>query len=146
MTPMKTDDTNPEGWQRVAAAMEARAIEFGWTLTRLQDETGISETTRLNMRQGRAVKKPAKLAAMCHALRWEPHSVDDILAGGAPTPTEPMPYATVNQYDALAERVERLESQVRALVAQSLRALELRATPKGGRPTRSDRAGKSSDR
>jgi hypothetical protein len=110
MAPMKTDDTNPAGWQRVAAAMEARAVELGWTLTRLDDETEISETSRLAMRKGQPVKKPAKLAVLCKALGWTPDSVTAILEGGEPTLVDyPSVDEITRRLDEIAELVRSLE-------------------------------------
>lgn len=112
-TPMP-HDINPEGWQRVAAAIEARAIELGWNLARLQNETRISETTRLAMRKGQPVKQAAKLAVMCKALGWTPDSVQAILDGGEPQLID-QPSA-----DEITQRLDRLEELVGQLLQGQL--------------------------
>lgn len=121
MTRMTKIDQPAHGWQRVAAAMEDRAAELGWTLSRLAQETGISDTSRRAMRQGTPIKKPAKLSVLCKALGWAPDSIDTILAGGDPIQAE----ATIPSADEIRQLLVRIEEKVESLVQGQIAGLEI---------------------
>lgn len=111
MGAMTTHDDNPDGWRRVAVAIEQRAIALGWTLTRLYEEADISETTFLAMRKrGHPIKKPAKVAGLERGLGWELGSVGLVLAGGEPVVSEQPPE------DEVLRRLARIEALAESLL------------------------------
>lgn len=112
MPTMNTNDEYTGRWQRVAVAMEERAIALGWTLKRLYEEAEVSETTFLAMRKrGQPIKKPAKVTALERGLGWEPGSVAAILDGGEPMPVDRSP-----PVDEITRRLDELEGQVARLL------------------------------
>lgn len=96
------------GWKRVAAAVEARRIELGWSRTQLYQQT-LSDGTFRKMADGVGIERPQKFAALTDGLGWTRDSVERILAGGSPA-------LVVEAAHGIEERLAALEADVRRLL------------------------------
>jgi transcriptional regulator with XRE-family HTH domain len=74
---------------RLGDAMDKRRVELGLTWEAVARRAGVSRTTLNEIRKGN-VENTQLLTkrAVQRALEWEPNSIDHVLAGGEPTPTQ----------------------------------------------------------
>jgi transcriptional regulator with XRE-family HTH domain len=77
-----------EDWRRLADAVVARRVEMG-----MRTRQALAEALQMSARNLGDIEKarrtsydPATLARLEQVLRWEPGSVDAVLAGGDPKP------------------------------------------------------------
>lgn len=76
-------------WDQLAAAVRARRTELGLTQVDVATAGHVSVDMIRNIEHRRRTPKrvnPRTARAIEDALKWEPGSVEDTLAGGAPTP------------------------------------------------------------
>lgn len=96
-------------WRRLGAYVTRRRDELGMTQTDVQATGGPSTATqRLIESAGRVAYRSAILASLERALRWESGSVEQILVGGEPTPTERAPEPAKPDIDALTDELRRI--------------------------------------
>lgn len=79
--------------------------------------SGLSDPTVRGFMTGRLRGEPKRpnIHKLCKALGWQPSSIDDVLAGGAPTL---LPSESPTQLDDVLRRVERLERSVAHLLIE----------------------------
>lgn len=72
--------------ERLTAAIGTRAVELRLKLNKVAVRAGMSTANFLRIRTGEVALTPLAIAALEQALEWESGSIQDILAGGQPTP------------------------------------------------------------
>lgn len=100
----------------LAAAVEQRMTELGYTPTSLARATGLSLQAIKNVRRGEVRQyQPRLTLPLCAALHWSPSSVADILAGGQPTELDGPSRTSTDSTE-----VDRLRRQVAQLAELTL--------------------------
>lgn len=123
-------------WQRLASAIVARRAELGMTQVGVATAGGIS-LDRIQALEGakRTSYRKNTLAALERALQWEPGSVQAVLAGGDPLPLSGVQAKMALTRDLVLQALNQLPtSDLRELVATSLRDHEAEAGMAGGQP------------
>jgi len=107
-------------WERLGQYVVARRVQLGYkTRQPFADALGISRRTLGDIETGRRDKYELNtIAALENTLKWATGSIDDILAGGEPTPIPDIP--TTNGDNATPVVAERDEALRRVMLAADL--------------------------
>jgi len=108
-----------EAWARVYHEVDRRRahLEMSW---KEMERRGAPSANKLRaMRDGVPLEKDDKRHALCRVLRWEPGSVEEVLAGRVPRPKPPVAPGSDEEVLAavrdLEDRLAVLEAQFEAL-------------------------------
>ena len=100
-------DIDPEARERLAAKMEARALDLGLNWREVALRAGLSYEIVRRLRTSSTSVRPLTLRKVDAGLGWEPGSIERILNGGEPVPlAEDDPAAAGEQLVGL-DRFER---------------------------------------
>lgn len=81
--------TDPEKrWDLVARAIAGRMADLGLTKAELSRASNISDTSLTKYLRGEPIVRRDKQRDLCRALEWEPGSIERILSGKDPDPSE----------------------------------------------------------
>lgn len=97
--------------------MDARRLELGMSWIQLAERAGISDVSLRNFRKGRGTPNALSKRRLETGLRWEPGSVDAILAGGDPTlsSTPSLDVVEAASPQELRQRIAELREEIRWL-------------------------------
>jgi transcriptional regulator with XRE-family HTH domain len=138
----------PEPRTRLDQAMTARSLELKKRWVKVAQEAGITTSALSGIRRGEYNPSPHTARALEDALRWEHGSIDEILAGGEPTPRairvteaytaerEPTPAETWAEMERRDKARAAENAELRRQLEQVLR--ELREEREGGEGQRRD--------
>lgn len=76
-------------YDRLDAAIGSARLDRGLSWIDLADAVGVSESALRNIRKGRNSPSELTKRRLEDALQWRHGSVDEVLAGGDPTPANP---------------------------------------------------------
>lgn len=109
---------SPSG--RLDEAMDARSLDLDLKWDEVAAAARISPATLRAIRRGTNQPSRRTKRRIETALQWEPGSIDDILAGGQPTPIDRPPTKPTQppSVEELAEVIERLEAKSKQLEAK----------------------------
>jgi len=113
--------------------MRERGIELGKRWVQIAREAGITTSALGGIRRGQYRPSPHTARALERALKWEPGSIDAILAGGDPTPMRTTDEVIASAQEITAQVEQRLADRRRSPDHDELavRVTRIMATPEG---------------
>lgn len=102
--------------EEVAAAVNRRRLELGFSEARLREVTGLDNKTLKSLLTGSRWMQEENRLKVEAALQWAAGSIEDIRAGDSPTPRQPPaegdePIRRYTDEDLLAEVLRRMRGQ-----------------------------------
>lgn len=110
------------GWDRVAIWLDNEISAKGWSLSRIERESGVSFQTLKKLLEGQPVTRRERLTALAHQLGYRHDTFDRLRAG-----EEPIVLHGPDSDEEVDDRLSRVEeglTQVREGLAAVVRRLD----------------------